>query len=365
MSHNWARAVLVLWVSALYSGGGGGVFGISAWAACTMERERPGQTDRFIRHLGSECSEAERAAQAIKAEEVLAALEAGKGVDLAGVVLTGDLLFDALPPVAVETIADAPPVFLDLVEAAQLTTVRHLGGSLTMTNSLIRGAIGSRTAKDYLVIQEGVVATGTTFEQPADFSRTVFLGSVDLSGSVFAAQAFFIAARFAQPVRFEQTSFGPHTRFHKAVLSDTAIFRGAAFNGLAELLEVVFARDADFSRTKFRLGSGFSGSRFRGRLDMSEAVFEREAFFTFTEFEQDAVFRGGLFKGTADFSDARFQGADDFSRAMFTVEPRFVRVNSSGAKPLHGLLSNPRALYGLAGLFLTVSFFLVWHIRRQ
>ena len=337
----------------------------SAWGACAMEREHPDQTGWFIRHLDSDCSMADREAQAVQADDVLAALTAGKGVALDGVVVAGDLLFDAMPAVPAGTVADPPPVFQELIQAGQIRTMRRLAGPLTIANSTVRGAFGSRAASDYLIIQGPVTASGTTFERLVDFSRTVFMGPAEFSGSTFQAQAFFIEARFAQAARFEQVVFGPHTRFHKAVFAGPGTFHAAAFNGLAEFLEVMFLSDANFSKAAFSMGTGFSGSRFKGRLDASGAVFEREAFFTFTEFEQDAVFRGAAFKGTTDFSDAHFKGMDDFSRAVFTVEPRFTRVQTSGARSSPGLSSDPRVLYGLAGILLVATLLLAWRMRQQ
>lgn len=355
MNRRIARAGLLLAVCAGWLPG----LPDTVWGACAMERERPGQTGWFIRHLGADCSEAERTAQAVKSDEVLSALKAGRGVGLDGIVLAGDLLFDAVPAVAG---SDIPQTLQDVMPAGP---VRRLAGPLLLTHSIVRGAIGTRTEKGYLVIQGGVTATGTTFEQLADFSRTVFAGPADFSGASFQSQAFFIEARFAKPARFERTAFGPHTRFHKAVLADSAVFQDAFFAGLAEFLEVTFKKDTNFSQAVFKMGTGFSGSRFQGTLDMSGAVFEREAFFTFTEFDGDAAFRGVMFKGTTDFSDARFQGADDFARTVFTVEPRFARVKTSGERTSKKWLSDPLVLYGLAGLLLAASLLLVWRLRRQ
>lgn len=336
-----------------------------AQSACVLERERPDQPMMFVRHLGSECTERERAAQAIKAEDVIAALKAGRGVDIDGAMIAGDLFFDALPPVKAEAISNQPSLLRDALRAQQITEVRRLAGPLAITHSVVRGTIGTRLKAGYVVVQGPVTLTGTTFERLADFSRMVFLGPVDCSEAVFLSQAFFIQALFAQPARFEKTAFGLHSRFHRSVFSGPVSFLRAGFSGLAEFLEVTFEKEASFSRAYFKMGTGFSGSRFGGILDFSEALFEREAFFTFAVFEQDAYFRRSTFRGTADFSDAQFKGIDDFSKVMFDVQPSFARVKASGARPAPGSLQDPRMLYGIAAILAVFTVVFLWSMRGR
>jgi hypothetical protein len=336
-----------------------------AQSACVLERERPDQPTLFVRHFGSGCTERERAAQAIKAEDVIAALKAGKEVAIDGATIIGDLFFDTLPLVKADAISDQPSLLRDALRAQQIAEVRRLAGPVTITRSAISGAVGTRLKEGYVVVQGPVTLTGTTFERMVDFSRMAFLGPVDCSEAVFLSQSFFIQALFAQPVRFEKTAFGPHSRFHRSVFGESASFLRAGFNGLAEFLEVTFEKEASFSRTYFKMGTGFSGSRFGGILDFSEALFEREAFFTFTVFERDAYFRRSTFRGTADFSDAQFKGIDDFSKVMFDVQPSFARVQASGERLSPGGLQNPRVMYGIAAVlaFFTLVFLLSMRTR--
>ncbi len=332
----------------------------AAWGGCVMEHERPDQPAAFVRHLGSGCTEQERETQAIKAEDITAALKAGKAVDIAGALIVGDLLLNTLPPVKVGTLSVVPPILQEALHARPAMEVRRIAGPITVTQSVVRGTIGTQLKDGYVVAEGPVTMTGTTFERAADFSHTAFLGPADFSEAVFLSQAFFIQSLFAQPARFEKTAFGPHSRFHRALFGGPVTFLRAGFNGLAEFLEVTFEKEASFSRAYFKMGTGFSGSRFRGILDFSEALFEREAFFTFTVFEQDAYFRRTTFRGTADFSDARFMGLDDFSKVMFAAEPRFARVQAGGPRPTPGGLQDPRVLYGIATvLFIFTLLFLV------
>ena len=344
--------------------------GVAGWgapyaqAACIMERERADQPALFVRHLGPGCTELEREAQAVKAEEVLAVLTSGRSVDVAGAMIVGDLFFDALPMVKADAVPGLPAALREALGVQQIGEIRHLAGPVAITRSVIRGAIGTRIKEGYVVVQGPVAVTGTIFERTADFSRMVFLGPVDGSEAVFLSQALFVQARFAQPVRFEKTAFGPHSRFHRSVFRGSVSFLRAGFNGLSEFLEVTFEKDASFSRAYFKMGTGFSGSRFGGILDFSEAVFEREAFFTFTVFDGDAYFRRSTFRGTADFSDAQFNGIDDFSKVMFDTQPNFFRVKASDARRSPGGLQDPRIMYGIAALLALFTGLFLWGLRR-
>ena len=337
---------------------------LQAQGACVMERERADQPAMFVRHLGPGCTELEREAQAVKAEEVLAALRSGRGVTIVGAMIVGDLLFDALPTVKADAVPDLPAALREALGIQEIGEVQRLAGPVTITRSVIRGAIGTRITEGYVVVQGPVTVTGTMFERAADFSRMVFLGPVDGSEAVFLSQALFVQAGFAQPVRFEKTAFGTHSRFHRSVFRGPVSFLRAGFNGLSEFLEVTFEKDASFSRAYFKMGTGFSGSRFGGILDFSEAVFEREAFFTFTVFDGDAYFRRSTFRGTADFSDAQFKGVDDFSKVTFDTQPNFSRVKASDARRSPGGLQDPRIMYGIAALLALFTGLFLWGLRR-
>jgi hypothetical protein len=349
----------------------GGLTGPGGWAvapaqgACAMEREQANQPALFLRHLGPDCTEQEREAQSVNADEVLAALKQGKGVDIAGALIIGDLFFEALPATKLEAMSDLPADAREALGTRRITEARRLAGPIVVTRSVIRGAIGSRLKDGAIIVQGPLTVTGTTFERTADFSHMVFLGPVDGSEAVFLSQALFVQGWFAKPVRFEKTAFGPHSRFHRSVFNEPVSFLRSGFNGLSEFLEVTFAKEASFSRVYFKMGTGFSGSRFGGILDFSEAVFEREAFFTFTVFEQDAYFRRAVFRGTADFSDAQFKALDDFSKVMFEAQPNFSRVKVSETPRSPGGLQDPRVMYGIAAVLAVFTLGLLWTMQKK
>lgn len=278
----------------------------------------------FARHLDSSCAIEDRERLAIQASEVLGALAEGKGVELVGVVVQGDLDLDRLPLRPTSQLR-APSALLSEVLQG-IDSVRVVPGPFIMQDSFVRGRLATREVTGRLVIQGPLSVTGSTFDQAVDLSRSVFVGPVDFSGATLRQEGMFVQSRFLQPARFADSVFGSQSRFHRSRFEQSVTFRQARFNGSAEFLEVLFEGDADFSGARFGSGVGFSGSRFLKRVEMSKASFEREAYFLFTEFESPASFHRATFKSVADFSDARFRQPTSFSITRFVQRPRFDRV---------------------------------------
>jgi len=342
--------------------GGLAILGLPLGAAaltCQFETPASGQGVALMIHLNADCTEQEREARAVDAVQLLQAFREGKGIDLSGVVIRGELSLDTLP-------VGPLPSELEGKKELQGREVRVIRGSMMIVNSVVRGAIRHQSTQGLLVVKGPVTFSGTRFEQLVDLSRSVFTQSVTLSGARFLRESYFVQGRFLRDVFAEKTAFGPHTRFHRSVFQGPVIFQQSRFNGLAEFLEVVFEKDVDLSRTYFKLGTGFSGSRFQGLADFSEASFDREAFFTFTQFDGNAYFRRASFRSTADFSDASFKGQDDFSKAVFEKAPQFTRVARSATVQVSLGLENQTVQYAIILSFLVFgALLMVYLIRRR
>ncbi len=324
---------------------------------CQVETSASGPGVALTRHLGADCTEQEREAQAVDATQLLQAFKEGRGIDLSGVVIRGDLSLDMLP------VGPLPPELGGMKEL-QGREARVIPGSMTIVNSVVRGAIRHGSTQGLLVVKGPVTFSGTRFEQLVDLSRAVFMQPVTLSGTVFLRESYFVQGRFLRDVFAEKTAFGPHTRFHRSVFQGPVTFQQSGFNGLAEFLEVVFEKDVNLSRTSFKLGTGFSGTRFQGLADFSEASFDREAYFTFTLFDRDADFRRATFRSTADFSDASFKGRDDFSKASFGKGPEFTRAirSATGQAPLG--FGNQTVQYAIIlSILVFIALLIVYRIR--
>jgi uncharacterized protein YjbI with pentapeptide repeats len=331
----------------------------AAASNCQVETSASGPGVALTRHLGADCTEQEREARAVDAAQLLQAFREGKGIDLSGVVIHGDLSLDTLR-------VGPLPLELEGMKELQGREVRVIPGSMMIVNSVVRGAIRHGSPQGLLVVKGPVTFSGTRFEQLVDLSRALFLQPVTLSGARFLRESYFVQGRFFRNVFAEKTVFGSHTRFHRSVFQGAVTFQQSGFNGLAEFLEVVFEKDVNLSRTSFKLGTGFSGSRFQGLADFSEASFDREAFFTFTLFDGDAYFRRATFRSTADFSDASFKGRDDFSKTFFEKGPQFTRVarSATGQAPL-GLESQTGQYAITLSLLVFGALLIVYLIRRR
>jgi len=304
-----------------------------ASAECRVEKGSAGSAT-FTVHLSQTCTQAEREAQAVSAQELLHALASGKGIDLAGAVIQGDLFLDELPSQKAGSLKDLTTEDQRLLEGLEGQEVHVIRGPFALKHVSVKGHILNRLKQGFLLVTGPVVLTDTHFNGALDLSRTVFLGVVDGSGATFDQESFFVQDQFTQGAIFSGTKFGPHVRFHRSQFGAPAVFRGASFNGLSEFLEVVFTQDASFARATFHMGTGFSGAECRGKCDFSGARFDREAFFLFARFHRPVTFAEARFGGQADFSDALFLDNDDLAGAWFARPPLLTRtIRPTAAMP--------------------------------
>jgi hypothetical protein len=306
---------------------GGAFLGPQALRAeCTVETGGKVSTTAFTLRLSDTCTEAERHARAVSAQDLLRALASGKGIDLTGVVIQGDLLLDELPAQKVEAVRDLLSEDRRILGGLNDEQVHVIQGPFVIKNARVRGRIVNRLKQGYLLITGPVVLADTRFEGALDLSRTVFLGLVDGSRATFEQESYFVQDRFMHGAMFSEARFGPHARFHRSTFAGPALFRGAAFQGLTEFLEVVFEQDANFSHASFHMGTGFSGAHCRGKCDFSFAQFDREAFFLFARFDRPVTFASARFGSQIDFSDASFKERDDLAQATFAHQPLLTRT---------------------------------------
>ena len=340
----------------------------TAWAACTVERALPGEPALFVRHFSSECTRADRAAQAVPAGEILEALKTGKGVSIQNGVVSGDLLLTRLPTVPLASVP-LPPSVLATMAGSSVTEARVIRGPFVIRDSVFDGFLDTqlkpdmvehRMLGDMVVIQGPVAFHGTTFTKSVDLSRTIFLAPVDSSEAVFLSNAFFLTCIFDKAASFEKTAFAGHTRYYRAVFHEPVTFLRAGFSGLTNFLAVTFKKESSFSRAYFKMGTGFSGSKFEGISDFSEAVFEMNVFFTHAVFVADTYFRRATFRGEVNFSDATFRAKADFAKAFYQQEPNFTRAKFATPRSSPGF-EKPvfLAIVGAALLIFLIAFVLI------
>ena len=333
-------------------------FGGYAGAECFVESVAANSQRLFKTHLSAGCTPVEREAHAVDASSLVAALKRGETIDLAGVVIRGDIALDALP------VTEHPPALGGIIDGGD-KEVRVITGPVAIVDSVVRGTVTHRAAEGVLVFSGPVTFAGTTFERMVDLSKSVFTQPVALSGAVFLREGYFVQCHFLGEVTGEKTAFGSHTRFHRSQFHGPVTLQQSGFSGMAEFLEVHFDQDANMSRTYFKLGTGFSGSHFKQLADFSEALFDGDAFFTFTRFDGDAFFRRTTFRATADFDDAQFNAREDFSKAFFEKGPQFTRARRSGTTPDSLGIENRQVQYVITLSLLLFSAVLVAYLVRS
>lgn len=333
-------------------------------AGCIAEALTTGIEAGLVIHLSPGCTPAEREAHAVRGEAVMDAVTKGRPVDLLGVIVHGDLIFDRL---AVKTTSPSPVPASEManqVDRAGGNGQRIVRGALSIKDSMVSGTVRHRSADGTLRFEGPVNFYGSHFKEGVDLSRSVFQEPVELSAAVFDKEAYFVQGQFAQQMDCRETKFGPSTRFHRSIFRGSVNCAGALFDGMAEFLEVTFEQSVTFERSRFGLGTGFSGSRFKSRINFSEAIFSHETFFGFAAFENEAVFAGAQFLGSADFSDAEFRQQDDLAKARFDQAPLLAQTKRLGSAQPAGLLQTRNGQYALTLFFLLVAALLVAYIVR-
>ncbi len=327
-------------------------------AACVKEIAPSGVESGLLVHLSADCTQAEREAHMVRGERIMEAIEKGEPVDLAGVLIQGDLLFDRL---TVQTNPKPPttPERRSLGEQVSNQDQRRVRAALKIRESVVLGAFRHRSATAALRFEGPLDVRNTRFTEGVDLSRSVFQEEVDLSGATFEKEAHFVQGQFAKPVACQETKFGPSTRFHRSTFQGSVDCTAALFDGMVEFLEVNFEQPVTFERSRFGLGTGFSGSRFRSRSSFAEAIFSRETFFMFAAFEGETVFAGAQFLGPSDFSNAEFRLQDDLARARFDQAPLLVRTKRLSPVQSGDLLQTRNGQYAFTLIVLIVAALLV------
>lgn len=321
-------------------------------ATCMVTQPAGALDAGLVIHLPPTCSPDEREAYAVAGETVIDAIVKDRRVDLVGVILRGDLVFDRLAAKSGE-------------EASNGTNdQRFVRAPFTIRNSDVRGALRYRSPEGSLRFEGPVDFRGSRFREGVDLSRSVFQEKVELSGATFEKELYFVQARFIGGAACRETKFGPSTRFHRSTFRSSLDCTGALFDGMAEFLEVTFEQAVAFEGARFGQGTGFSGSHFKGRVNFGEAIFSRETFFGFTVFENEALFAGAQFLGAVDFSNAEFRQLDDLAKARFDQPPFLARTKRPAPDRSDTFFQTREGQYVLTLAFLVVSALLIVYLIK-
>ncbi len=352
--------VLIPWLMLLGEGGFSWVFG-----DCVVERSSTKEEDIFLRHVSEGCRVAGNGKGSLDASELVEAVRAGKSLDLRGVVIQGDLVFDNLSPLSDDALSQLRRKREQVKEGVKSDQVRVIPGSISIRHSHFTGVVGTNLKQGDLIVEGALLLSDNVFKEAVDFSRTLFLGEVDFSSSHFQQGGYFVQSRFQQLARFNQGLFAERARFHKSHFFQTAHFSDVNFSGMTEFLEVQFRREAIFQKAVFQLGAGFSGAHFQRLANFTQATFQREAFFLYTRFDQKSLFSDATFQGPVTFDKAQFQGIEDFSSTTFVKGSPFAKqplrpASTKKQEPFGSLIA-----YGIALAILMVFVAKVLVDRKQ
>ena len=323
-----------------------------AGATCVVAPSTRDSATELVIHLRSTCSQEEREADAVAGETVIDAIAQGRRVDLVGVIIRGDLVFDRLPVESAEGLTG--------MEDGQ----RTVRAALSIRESDVRGALRHRSPEHVLRFEGPVDFQGSRFRDGVDLSRSVFQQKIDLSGAIFEKEAHFVRGHFVGEALCRETKFGSSTRFHQSTFQGWLDCTGALFDGMAEFLEVTFEQPATFEQSRFGQGTGFSGSHFKSRVDFGEAIFSRKTFFGFTVFEHEVLFAGAQFLGSADFSSAEFKRPDDLGKARFDQPPLLVQTKRPASEQSDAVLQTREGQYVLTLVLFVVAALLVAYLIK-
>lgn len=335
-------------------------------AACVAEEGSTNVGEAgLILHLSPTCTLVEREAHSVRGERITDALERGRSVDLVGVIIQGEVLFDRLTPQAVSQSSMASEL-PSQGKPARSGEERRVRAGVSIRDSVVQGAVRHRSVSSTLRFEGPVDFQGSRFKEGVDLSWSVFQEVVELSGAVFEKEAHFVHGQFIGPLTCRETRFGPSTRFHRSVFRRSMDCTGALFDGMAEFLEVTGEQTVEFERSRFGLGTGFSGSHFKSRISFRDAIFSRETFFPFAIFEGEAVFAGAQFLGPVDFSNAEFRQQDDLAQARFDHPPLFARTKRLERPHPDGFLQTKNGQYVLTfGLLVSAALLVAYVIRLK
>lgn len=335
-------------------------------AACVVQRGSATEQEAgLVLHLSPACTKAEREVHIVRGERIIDVLEKGHLVDLVGVIVQGNVLFDRLAPQTVPRSSTAPELPI-LIEPARSREERLVRGGLRIRDSVVQGEVRHRSVGSTLRFDGAVDFQGSRFREGVDLSESIFQEAVDVSGAVFEKEAHFVQGQFVGPLACRETKFGPSTRFHRSVFRRLVDCTGALFDGMAEFLEVTCEQPVEFERSRFGLGTGFSGSRFKSRISFRDAIFSRETFFTFTVFEGETRFAGAQFLGAADFSHAEFRQQDDLAQARFDHSPLLAQAKRYEPPQPDSFLQTKNGQYALTfGLLVMAALLVAYAIKLK
>ena len=196
-------------------------------------------------------------------------------------------------------------------------------------------------------------AMNCIFNEDANFSKTIFVWSVDFRNSEFEKYAGFDKAIFREDIKYNndiQPNSSGDTNFSGVIFKYSCSFDEVEFHGKTKFsgLRSVsknnidskysnFSKDTSFKKAKFfgevifhaRFGKEEDKNTFK-KVDFEEAEFHGKSEFSNSEFNINVSFKGCKFGGNTTFNRATFKGNTYFDGATFEGYAYFIGVTFKG-----------------------------------
>ena len=129
-------------------------------AVCIAEAPATGIEAGLVIHLSPGCTPAEREAHAVRGEAVMDAIAKGRPVDLLGVIVHGDLIFDRLAAHTTSHASGSVPEMTNQADRADSNGQRIVREALILRDSIVFGAVRHRSSDGTLRLEGPVEFEG-------------------------------------------------------------------------------------------------------------------------------------------------------------------------------------------------------------
>jgi hypothetical protein len=264
----------------------------------------------------------------LTSSHLIARIRAGRPVELAGIVVEGDLDLRTVGTVAQPircigcrfdgNILASDVEFRRIVDL----TGAHFKGSVDLRGAIFDDALLLGAGEQASRIDGSALFPLTTFRDRAAFDGSLFRGEADFSGASFLADVSFADAVFRAAATFEFASFGGNAAFSStgeqlatsgvgsspepcsAQTTQGISFLGTTFRSAADFRQREFCGDADFRSVVFAGALDLTLARFGGTARFDNVVFEGRTSFRIVTFSGDAEFDGSVAAGPLNLQAA-------------------------------------------------------------
>jgi hypothetical protein len=300
------------------------------------EEEIKKLTDPVLKYiLPDTCSDAEKDANPITAEEIVDAIKAGKDVEIINAVITGPFILKSINvegEVTIQRTKIRDPIdwsyaafkrVLNLENSIFETDVTFTTVTVEKDIFLDNATFWGEAKFSDITVMGVFYSRSTTFRKDVIFTDGRFKKRIDFSKSTFEGEADFVSARIGSTAGFTGAEFKQLASFNGAKIEGAAFFKRATFEGEADFVSARIGCTAEFTGAEFKQLASFNRAQIGESAFFNPATFEGEANFGSARIGSTAEFTGAEFKERASFNGAQIEEAAFFNLATFEGEANF------------------------------------------